>query len=138
MTKVFTRCLILLCMAVAVLLGLHQGLSLVAFSFLLPLLGATFIATPVQGNNNWKTWNITCQDADTTTTFAHGFGAMPDAAWVQMAASTSTTLVNSWGMTAGATNITVTKLAATDSGGPVPGTSVAAKVFAWRPHSAAR
>jgi len=129
-------------MAVAVLFGLHQGLSFNAmFAINLGLAaGAVGVitATAVETTHNWKTWNITCLDTDTTTTFAHKFGVAPDAAWIQAATSASTTLVNSWGLSVDATNITLTKLSATNSGGPSPTTSIVAKVFAWRPHTGAR
>ena len=47
-------------------------------------------AVTVEKTNNWRSWNISCLDTDTTTTFAHGMGASPgyplqgpDAFWIQ-------------------------------------------------------
>jgi hypothetical protein len=98
----------------------------------------TISAAPVQDTNNWKTWNITALDADTATSFAHGFGAAPDGFWITPALSEGTTNTSTWGMTVDATNVNLTKQNATGSGGTTPGTSVVAKVFLWRPQSAGR
>ena len=92
-----------------------------------------FTITAVEAEHNYKSWNVTCQDSDTTTSFAHGFGMAPDFYNIVSALSQGTTDTSTWGMAVDATNITLTKQNATGSGG----TNVA-KVWAWRPHSAAR
>ena len=92
-----------------------------------------FTITAVESTHNYKSWNVTCLDADTTTSFAHGIGLAPDFFMITPALSQGTTNTSTWGMTVNATNITLTKQNATGSGG----TNVA-KVWAWRPHTAAR
>ena len=97
------------------------------------------VATPVQTTNNYKSWNITALDADTTVSFAHNFGAAPpDFFTITPALSQGTTNTSTWGMTAAGTQFTLTKQNATGSGGTTAGTSVVAKVFGWLPHTAAR
>ena len=134
---------ILACMAVAGVLGLHHGFTVALLVAVLPLAGMAIVATPVVTNHNYRSWNITSLDADTTVTIAHGMGAAPpDTIWIQSALSngggTTTSLVNAWGVTAAGTQITLTKQNLAGSGGATAGTSVVAKLYAWRPHSAAR
>jgi hypothetical protein len=146
--RVLSLAIVALALAVGVLLGLHQGLSftvlaVIAVGSLGILAPMTIVATPVVNNNNYKSWNITCQDADTTVTIAHGMGSSPpDAIWIQSAlvngGGTTTALVSAWGVTASGTGITLTKENLAGSGGATAGTSVVAKLYAWRPHSAAQ
>lgn len=140
--RVFGFLSIALGVAVAVILGLHQGLSLIAvalsFGASLGLAGA-IVATPVESDNNYKSWNITALDADVTGSFVHGFGANPpDFFTITPALSFGTSDTSVWGMTAAGTQFTLTKQNATGSGGQTAGTSVVAKVWGWGPHSAAR
>jgi hypothetical protein len=95
-------------------------------------------ATPVIANHNYKSWTITAQDADTTTSFAHGFGVEPDMVCLRSTLSEGTTDTSTWGVEVDATNITLLKQNATGSGGANAGTTVVAKVVAWRPHSVAQ
>jgi hypothetical protein len=103
----------------------------------------------VVSNPNYKSWTITALDADTTTTFVHGFtsgpGAIipnapvaPDFAQIVPFVTYATTALPTWGVTVSTTNITLTKQGATGSGGATPGTTVIAKVNAWLPHSIAQ
>ena len=104
-------------------------------------------ATAVIAKHNYKSWTITCLDADTTTTFAHGFatlagvGFAPDLVTITSTlannGSGATTAVASWGVTVDATNITLNKLSLTGSGGTSAGVTVVAKLNAWKPHSVA-
>ena len=102
-------------------------------------------ATTDEKTNNWRSWNITAADADTTTTFTHGMGAAPgypaegpDAVWAVNELQPTTTVAFVWGVQWNQTTITLMKAANAGSGGGVPGTTVVAKLYAWRPHSAAR
>jgi hypothetical protein len=92
-------------------------------------------ATLVVNNPDYKSWNITALDADTTTTFTHGFSAGPDLHPVQPTISYATTALPTWGVTRTATTFTLVKQGATGSGGTTPGTTVIAKLAAWLPHS---
>lgn len=91
--------------------------------------------TAVIAGQNYKSWTITALDADTTTTFAHGFSTTPDFYQIQPIVTYATTALPTWGMTVDSTNITLLKSAATASGGATPGTTVIAKVIVMRPHS---
>jgi hypothetical protein len=91
--------------------------------------------TAVINNPNYKSWTLTALDADTTTTFVHGFGATPDFVLVQPLVTYATTALATWGAVASSTNITLTKQGATGSGGTTAGTTVIAKVVAMLPHS---
>jgi hypothetical protein len=145
--KISILAIFALSLAVGVLFGLHQGLPVpalvVTFGACLGLAG-TIVATPVINNNNYKSWTITCADADTTVTIAHGFGTSPalDCAWIQSylvnGGGTTTALVSLWGCQVVGTGIVLTKENLAGSGGTTAGTSVVAKLFAWRPHSAAQ
>lgn len=86
-------------------------------------------------DRSYKSWNITCLDADTTTTVVHGFAAQPDFAVIQPTASFGTTAQASWGISISTTQITVTKQGATGSGGTTPGTTVVARLYMESPHS---
>jgi len=139
---------ILACMVGAGVLGLHHGLSFGSLAVVLigggfALMPMAIVATKVVDNNNYKSWNITCLDTDTTVAIAHGMGSSPpDTIWIQSALSngggTTTSLVSTWGVTAAGTQITLTKQNLAGSGGTTAGTSVVAKLYAWRPHSAAQ
>lgn len=145
--RVFSLAIVALALAVGVLFGLHQGLpmglALAVAGVGLGLAGA-IVATPVVANNNYKSWTITCLDADTTVTIPHGMGTVPavDTAWIQSYLSngggTTTSLVSTWGCQVVGTTIVLTKENLAGSGGTTAGTSVVAKLFAWRPHSAAQ
>ncbi len=87
-------------------------------------------ATAVQRGKTYKSWTLTALDADTTTSFAHGFSTTPDFVEIQPLVTYAT-----WGATADATNIILNKSSATASGGATPGTTVIAKVYAMLPHS---
>lgn len=95
------------------------------------------VATAVKANRNYKSWTLTALDADTSLTLAHGFGVQPDMAMIQcQIAASATDGVNQWNVSADATNLTITKTTASGSGGASPGTTIAAKVWAERPHTA--
>lgn len=136
-----------LLLAVGVCFGLHQGLPVAAAAVIFATglgLAGTIVATPVVANNNYKSWNITCLDTDTTVTIPHGMGLIPalDTAWIQSYLSngggTTTSLVSTWGCEVVGTTIVLTKQNLAGSGGTTAGTSIVAKLFAWRPHSAAQ
>lgn len=105
------------------------------------------VATPVvtgsavlkPASPNYKSWTLTALDADTTLAFPHGFvnqagtGIIPDFAILQELVSYANAALPNWGVAVDATNITVTKTAATASGGATPGTTVVAKVYAMVP-----
>ena len=154
--RVFSLAIFALALGVGVLFGLHQGLFLglvlhpVSVVTAVVMLGAglglagAIVATPVVANNNYKSWTITCLDADTTVTIPHGMGTSPalDTAWIQSylanGGGTTTSLVSTWGCQVVGTTIVLTKENLAGSGGTTAGTSVVAKLFAWRPHSAAQ
>ena len=109
---------------------------------------AAIVATAVVNKPGYKSWTITALDADTTVNIAHGFkqtspsgnpatGVAPDFAVIQPLVSYANAALPNWGCVADATNITLTKTAATASGGATPGTTVIAKVYAWRQASIA-
>lgn len=97
----------------------------------------TIAATTVINNPNYKSWTITAADADVSGTFAHGFGATPDAVLLTSAFATGGTAVTSvnWAATVTATTITLTKTSSGGSGGTTAGTTVVLKVVAMLPHS---
>jgi hypothetical protein len=140
--RIFGLLIFTLCVAVGVLLGLHQGLAFGSLAVLLGTglgLAGAIVATPVESDNNYKSWNITALDADTSGSFAHGFGSSPpDFYNIVPALSVGTSATSTWGMTAAGTQFTLTKQDAAGSGGQTAGTSIVAKVWGWLPHSAAR
>jgi hypothetical protein len=96
------------------------------------------LATAVINNPNYKSWTITALDADTTTTFLHGFAATPDDYNILPQVTYATTALPTWGMTVSSTSVTLLKSSATASGGATPGTTVIAKVWVKTPHSIAQ
>lgn len=96
------------------------------------------VVTARVSNPTYKSWNATALDADTTLTFNHGFGAVPDFVIVQPTVAASATAgLNVWTITTvSSTQITVTKTAAAGSGGGTPGTTVVAIIYAMLPNSA--
>jgi len=109
---------------------------------------ATIVATAVVAKTNYKSWTLTALDADTTLAINHGFkgsppGASPstdvapDFVVLQPLVSYANAALPNWGVSVSSTQITVTKTNATASGGASPGTTVIAKLYAWRPHSIA-
>jgi hypothetical protein len=105
------------------------------------------VQTAVVNKTNYKSWTLTALEADTTVTFNHGFkqtspagnpatDAAPDLCVVQETSS-NIKLAGAYAVSVSATQITVTKQNAVNSGGAVPGTTVVAKINAWRPHSIA-
>ena len=94
------------------------------------------VKTAVINNPAYKSWTITALDADTSLTFAHGFGVAPDFVEVQSnLAASATAGLNVLAVSCDATNITITKTAVAGSGGAVPGTTVIGKIYAMLPHS---
>jgi len=93
------------------------------------------VVTPVINHPTYKSWNLTKADADTTTTFAHGFSATPDDVHFSSILGSSTTNVWGWGISVNQTNITLYNAGLTGSGGTTPGTTVIGKICAWLPHS---
>lgn len=100
------------------------------------------VATPVVAGQNYKSWNVTCLDADTTVAFNHGFvtpggvSVAPDMILLTPLLAVATANAPSWAVTAtSATQITLSKVSATGSGGGVPGTTVVLRVYALLPHS---
>jgi hypothetical protein len=118
----------------------HHGVSPATILTTVLSLGivGVIVATPAWSSHNYKSWNIRAEDADTSTTFAHGFGIAPDEFLVTPGLQPDTATPFSWAMTVDTTYITLMKAAFVGSGGAVPTTSVVAKVFTWRLHSAAR
>ena len=90
--------------------------------------------TAVINNPNYKSYNVTAEEADTTTTVAHGFGSTPDF-FVFTPANDTIALALHAGVEVTATNVVVTKSTAAGSGGAVPGTSVIGKLVLMRPHT---
>lgn len=97
--------------------------------------------TAVINAPNYKSWTITALDADTTTTFLHGFTTLaganvtPDMFEITPQVTYATTALPTWGMSVSSTSITLVKSSATGSGGATPGTTIIAKIWALVPHS---
>jgi hypothetical protein len=85
--------------------------------------------TNVVNNPNKKTYTVKSLDADTgPTTIAHG---MPTVPVVTISpATTAIALAGAYAVTADATNITISKQNAANSGGTTPGTTVVAIIVA--------
>lgn len=90
----------------------------------------------------YKSWTISCLDADTgPTSFNHGFtnqagaGVAPDDVQVTELISVANTALANWGVSVSATQITLSKQNAVGSGGAVPGTTPVLKVVARLPHT---
>lgn len=115
------------------------GLSLPAIS------SATVTATAVISGPNYKSWTITCADADTSGTISHGFKGIPPGASpstdvapdmvVVVPLNATIAAAGLVGITTSSTTITLTKATTSGSCGASPGTSIAYKVFALRPSS---
>jgi len=140
MTKrsIFTLLFAFCVLITAIVCLCHNPLALVSVLTCGAGVAGTITATAVEKTNNYKSWTITALDADTSTSFAHGFGSAPDQVLVENELQPSTTVAFLWGVTVNATNITLMKAANAGSGGASAGTSIVAKVYAWRPHSVAR
>ncbi len=91
--------------------------------------------TSVIAGSYYKSWTFTALDADTATSITHGFGFVPDFLTVTPTAAYASTATPSFGATADATSIFLTKSATTGSGGLTAGTTVIGKVYAMKPHS---
>jgi hypothetical protein len=91
--------------------------------------------TPVINHPTYKSWTITKADADTTTTFVHGFASAPDDVHFSSSLGSSTTNVWGWGIAVSGTGITLLNAGLTGSGGTTPGTTIIGKICAWLPHS---
>ena len=93
----------------------------------------TIAATAVKTAKTYKSWTVTCADADTSGSFAHGFGATPDCVILTPAVSAAS--LTNWSATVDGTTLYLVKLSATGSGGTTPGTTIALKVVVMLPHS---
>lgn len=108
---------------------------------------AAIAVTAVVAKTNYKSWTVTALEADTTLAFAHLFkqtspsGNPTTDVAPDMVTITPTTSViaaaAAFAVSVSATQITILKANAVGSGGAVPGTTVVAKINAWRPHSIA-
>jgi hypothetical protein len=108
---------------------------------------AAIAVTAVVNKTNYKSWTVTALEADTTLAFNHGFkqtspsGNPATDVAPDMAVITATTSVidaaAAFALSVSATQITITKANAVGSGGTTPGTTIVAKIVAWRPHSIA-
>lgn len=108
------------------------------------------VATPVvtgsqilpPASPEYKSWTITCLDADTgPTNIAHGFvtqaGAAnpPDDVQLTSTISVANAALANWGVSVSGANIVLSKQSASGSGGTTPGTTVVAKLVARVPHT---
>ena len=93
--------------------------------------------TAVINRPQYKSWTMTCADADTATTVVHGMSSTPDQVVITPAVTFASTATPSFAATADATNIYITKSNTAGSGGLTAGTTVVAKVTAWLPVSQA-
>jgi hypothetical protein len=106
-------------------------------------MSAAIVATVVINKANYKSWTLTCLDADTTLNLAHGFvtnagvAVAPDQAFIQNSFSFASAALPNWGIVITSTQIQITKQNAGGSGGTTPGTTQVGKLYAWRPHSIA-
>ena len=89
-------------------------------------------ATAIQNNGSYKSWNIVCSDTDTTGSFAHGFGSVPDFVSLNGVFFQGATNPN-WSYSVTATTLTLFKASAASSGGTTSGTTVVLKVVAMLP-----
>lgn len=108
---------------------------------------AAIAVTAVINKTNYKSWTVTALDADTTLAFAHGFtqtaptgnpatSVAPDMVTITPTSSVLS-LAGAYAVAVSSTQISIFKTNAAGSGGAVPGTTIVAKIVAWRPHSAA-
>ena len=91
--------------------------------------------TTVLNTPTYKSWTVTSLDADTTGTFAHGFGSTPDAMIPLEVFFQGVTNPNFAVTGVTATSFTIQKTNSASSGGTTPGTTVVLKVVAFLPHS---
>ena len=100
---------------------------------------ADITATAVVGTtgSNYRSWTLVAADTGTNIAIAHGMGVAPDIVVVMPQALVGTvTNCPYWGViSVDSTNITIQKSTGTGSGGATPGTTIIAKVHAWRPHT---
>jgi len=106
---------------------------------------AAIAVTAVVAKTNYKSWTVTALEADTTLAFNHLFKQTPptgspavDVAPDEVTITPTTSaiaLAGAYAVSVSATQITITKQNAVNSGGGVPGTTVVAKIVAKRPHS---
>ena len=99
---------------------------------------ADITATVVSGTtgSNYRSWTLVAADTGTNVTIAHGMGEAPDFVSVIPQIALTATTNGMWGVTSvDSTNIVVQKSTGAGSGGATAGTTVVAKVVAFRPHS---
>ncbi len=94
------------------------------------------------GRPQYKSWTLTCLDADVgPLAIPHGFtsqggaGVTPDDVHKTEMISVANAALANWGITVDATNINVTKQGSAGSGGAVSGTTPVLKIVARRPHT---
>jgi hypothetical protein len=140
MKRLYNVLFALLVALAAGFLVIHHGASPATILTTVLSLGivGVIVATPGWSSHNFKTWMITAEDADTSTTFAHGFGSRPQEFLITPALQPDTTTPFAWAATWDTTYVTLMKAAFAGSGGAAPTTSMVAEVFGWRAHSAAR
>jgi hypothetical protein len=92
--------------------------------------------TAVVNRPTYKSWTVTCLDADTTLTFNHNMGAAPDEVTITpIGAALAAAAIGMWSVVVSSTQITLNKLNVAGSGGAQAGTTVVLKVVAKLPHS---
>jgi hypothetical protein len=99
---------------------------------------ADITATVVIGTtgSNYRSWTLVAADTGTNVSIAHGMGVAPDFIQVTPWYALNATTNPMWAITAvDSTNITLQKSTGAGTGGQTAGTSVIAKVVAFRPHS---
>jgi hypothetical protein len=99
---------------------------------------ADITATVVVGTtgSNYRSWTLVAADSGTNVVIAHGMGVAPDFIQVTPQYALNATTNPMWAVTAvDSTNITIQKSTGAGTGGTTAGTSVVAKVVAFRPHS---
>ncbi len=83
----------------------------------------------------YKNWTVTALDADVATSFLHGITGTPQFLLFSPAVIFASTATPSFGVTANATTLFLTKAATAGSGGLTAGTTVIGTLTAWTPHS---
>ena len=91
--------------------------------------------TAVIAGTYYKSWTFTAADSDTATTITHGFGFTPDFLQIIPAVTFASTATPGFAATADATRIYLQKSNTAGSGGVTAGTTIIAKLYAWKPHS---
>jgi hypothetical protein len=127
--------------------SLILAVILIGLSFPVPS-QATITATAVIAKGSYKSWTITCAEADTSGTITHGFVGVPPTAAPGTSVAPDMVIIvpvnatiaaaGTVGVTTSTTVITITKANAVGSCGATPGTTIAYKVIAWRPASIAQ